>query len=170
MLPSAVLYSIVGVIKLIMRTVITYGTFDLFHIGHVRLLERLSKLGDRLIVGISTDEFNELKGKKSFFSYAERAEIVASSKYVDAVFPEHHWEQKVEDVVKYKADIFAMGDDWTGKFDFLKSECEVLYLTRTADVSTTDIKKTLALFKNEELGKIEKSLHDVIAIVRAVSQ
>ncbi|WP_439437649.1 glycerol-3-phosphate cytidylyltransferase [Salinivibrio costicola] len=126
------------------KTVITYGTFDLFHVGHVRLLKRLSELGDKLIVGISSDSFNELKGKKSFFSYEERAEIVKSCQYVDDVFPENNWEQKPSDIKKYEADIFAMGDDWVGKFDFLKEQCEVIYLPRTEDVSTTHIKKTLS--------------------------
>ena len=102
-----------------MKIVITYGTFDLFHVGHVRLLKRLYDIGDKLIVGISTDEFNSSKGKSSFFSYKERAEIVSSCKYVDEVFPENTWDQKASDIKKYKADIFAMGDDWEGKFDFL---------------------------------------------------
>ncbi|WP_102429806.1 adenylyltransferase/cytidyltransferase family protein, partial [Vibrio breoganii] len=110
-----------------MVTVITYGTFDLFHVGHVRLLQRLSKLGDRLVVGISSDQFNEKKGKKSFFSYQERAEIVAACKYVDEVFPENNWEQKADDINIYSADIFAMGDDWVGKFDYLNKYCKVVY-------------------------------------------
>jgi glycerol-3-phosphate cytidylyltransferase len=152
-----------------MKTVITYGTFDLFHVGHVRLLKRLSVLGGKLIVGISSDEFNEIKGKSSFFSYNERAEIVAACQYVDEVFPEHHWEQKIEDVKKYQADIFAMGDDWEGKFDFLKEFCEVSYLKRTEDVSTTKIKRTLASLQRSDLEKIESSLHDVIAVVKAMS-
>ena len=100
-----------------MKTVITYGTFDLFHVGHIRLLKRLRALGDKLIVGISTDEFNALKGKKSFFSYEERAEIIESCKYVTVVFPEKNWQQKKSDIAKYNADVFAMGDDWQGKFD-----------------------------------------------------
>jgi glycerol-3-phosphate cytidylyltransferase len=153
-----------------MKTVITYGTFDLFHVGHVRLLKRLSQLGDRLIVGISSDEFNELKGKSSFFSYEERAEIVAACQYVNAVFPEHHWEQKIHDVKEHRATIFAMGDDWAGHFDFLEDVCEVVYLPRTEDISTTKIKKTLASLHRSELEKIESSLHDVISIVKAMSQ
>ncbi|MEZ9645227.1 glycerol-3-phosphate cytidylyltransferase [Vibrio sp. 10N.261.52.C2] len=152
-----------------MKTVITYGTFDLFHVGHIRLLKRLSELGDKLIVGISSDEFNELKGKKSFFSYQERAEIVGACKYVDEVFPEHNWEQKLNDVKAYKADVFAMGDDWAGKFDFLEDLCEVVYLARTEDVSTTKIKTTLSRIKSEELEKIENSLHDVIEIIKAMT-
>ena len=153
-----------------MKIIITYGTFDLFHVGHVRLLKRLSELGDKLIVGISSDEFNAIKGKSSFFSYDERAEIVASCEYVDEVFPEHHWEQKIDDVKEYRADVFAMGDDWVGKFDYLNKYCDVVYLPRTEDISTTQIKKALALFKNSELDKIESSLHDIISIVKSMSQ
>ncbi|MEZ9624667.1 adenylyltransferase/cytidyltransferase family protein [Aliivibrio fischeri] len=152
-----------------MKIVITYGTFDLFHVGHVRLLERLSSLGDKLIVGISTDDFNSLKGKESFFSYAERKEIVESCKYVDFVFPEESWEQKVDDIKKYEASIFAIGDDWKGKFDYLNEYCEVEYLTRTANISTTDIRTSLSKFKDKELDGIETSLHEVIAIVRNLS-
>ncbi|EGR2323974.1 glycerol-3-phosphate cytidylyltransferase [Vibrio alginolyticus] len=152
-----------------MKTVITYGTFDLFHVGHVRLLKRLSKLGDKLVVGISSDEFNELKGKKSFFSYSERAEIVASCRYVDEVFPEHNWEQKLNDVKHFKADVFAMGDDWKGKFDYLTDYCNVIYLPRTEDISTTDIKKSLSSLKKTDLDRIEDSLHSVIDIVRAMT-
>lgn len=152
-----------------MKTVITYGTFDLFHVGHIRLLKRLSTLGDKLIVGISSDEFNALKGKKSFFSYEERAEIVESCKYVTAVFPEHNWQQKRDDIIRYHADIFAMGDDWKGSFDDLNDICVVTYLTRTESISTTEIKKTLSTVNNVELEKIELALHDVISIVKALS-
>tara|TARA_Y100001956_G_C4070261_1_gene163597 strand:- start:309 stop:827 length:519 start_codon:yes stop_codon:yes gene_type:complete len=161
---------ILGNLELTLKTVITYGTFDLFHVGHIRLLKRLSELGDRLVVGLSSDDFNELKGKKSFFSYEERAEIVGACKYVDEVFPEHNWEQKLSDVKKYNVDIFAMGDDWEGKFDFLKDLCEVVYLPRTEDISTTSIKSTLASYDRQELEKVEQSLHDVIAVVKAMSK
>ena len=152
-----------------MKVVITYGTFDLFHVGHIRLLKRLRELGNELIVGISSDEFNLLKGKKSFYSYEERAEILASCKYVSKVFPEHSWEQKKNDIEKYHATIFAMGDDWQGKFDELSTLCEVVYLPRTEDISTTEIKSALARVNNEELDQIESSLHDVINIVRSLS-
>ncbi|UWR24285.1 adenylyltransferase/cytidyltransferase family protein [Sulfitobacter sp. S190] len=134
-----------------MKTVITYGTFDLFHVGHVRLLRRLRALGDRLIVGCSTDEFNDIKGKQSIFSYDDRSEIVKSCEYVDDVFPENNWDQKVDDVIKYKADIFAMGDDWIGKFDFLEAQtgCTVTYLARTPDISTTQVKSVVAKIDEE---------------------
>jgi glycerol-3-phosphate cytidylyltransferase len=153
-----------------MKIVLTYGTFDLFHIGHVRLLKRLSQLGDKLIVGISSDEFNELKGKKSFSSYEERAEIVKSCRYVTEVFPEYQWEQKKSDVVKYSANVFAMGDDWEGKFDDLADLCEVFYLPRTEDISTTEIKKTLSKINVKELDRIENTLHSVIDIVKSLSR
>ena len=152
-----------------MKVVITYGTFDLFHVGHVRLLKRLSELGDKLIVGISLDEFNNLKGKKSFFSYEERAEIVSACKYVDFVFPECDWEQKRDDIIKYQADIFAMGEDWEGKFDFLNDICDVVYLPRTEDISTTEIKNKLSELKKDDLDNIENTLHSVIDIVRTLS-
>lgn len=152
-----------------MKTIITYGTFDLFHVGHVRLLKRLSELGDQLIVGISSDEFNLLKGKNSFFSYEERSEIVTSCKYVTNVFPEHDWKQKREDIIKFKADIFAMGDDWEGKFDDLSNVCKVVYLPRTEYVSTTQIKNNLSKVDSAELDRIESSLHDVISIVKSLS-
>jgi len=155
--------------KTAQKIVITYGTFDLFHVGHIRLLKRLRALGDQLIVGISSDEFNSIKGKKSFFSYDERAEIVESCKYVTSVFPEHHWEQKREDIVKNNATIFAMGDDWEGKFDDLGDLCEVVYLPRTEDISTTEIKNALSKVNVAELDKIESSLHDVINIVKTLS-
>jgi glycerol-3-phosphate cytidylyltransferase len=128
------------------RKIITYGTFDMFHVGHLRLLKRLKEMGDELIVAVSTDEFNELKGKKTLISYEQRAEIVESIKYVDKVIPERNWEQKVEDVRKYNIDLFVMGNDWEGKFDFLKEYCEVKYLERTQDISTTQLKKSITNF------------------------
>ena len=128
------------------KRIITYGTFDMFHIGHLKLLRRLSNLGDELIVAVSTDEFNEQKGKKTLIPYEQRAEIVANIKCVDMVIPEHSWEQKVEDIKKHNIDIFAIGDDWQGKFDYLKDYCEVIYLPRTKDISTTQLKKSLTNF------------------------
>ena len=128
-----------------MRTVITYGTYDLLHQGHIRLLKRARALGDYLIVGLSTDEFNwNEKRKKSFFPYEARKEILLALRYVDEVIPEENWEQKKTDVHKYDASVFVIGDDWKGKFDFLKDEgCEVVYLSRTPDISTTQIKNEL---------------------------
>ena len=128
------------------KTVITYGTFDLFHIGHLKLLQRIKNLGDRLIVAVSTDEFNALKGKKTIIPYEQRAEIVSNIKCVDLVIPENNWEQKVEDIKKYNVDIFTMGNDWEGKFDFLKEYCEVVYLDRTEGISSTQLKQTLKSF------------------------
>ena len=126
-----------------MKRVLTYGTFDLFHEGHVRILKRAKALGDYLIVAISSDEFNQLKGKKSVMSYQQRKEVVEAIRYVDLVIPENDWEQKISDVQKYEVDVFVMGDDWTGKFDFLKDYCEVVYLPRTENISTTMIKEKL---------------------------
>lgn len=126
-----------------MKTVITYGTFDMFHIGHLKLLERLSKLGDRLIVAVSTDEFNALKSKKTLIPFDQRMAIVRAIKYVDEVIAESSWEQKINDIKEFSVDIFAMGDDWKGKFDYLSEYCEVIYLERTKDISTTDIKKAI---------------------------
>ena len=127
-----------------MKKVITYGTFDLLHYGHVNLLERAKKLGDYLIVVLSTDEFNwNEKQKKCYFSYEERKRLLEAIRYVDLVIPEENWEQKVSDVQEYKIDTFVMGDDWKGKFDFLKEYCEVVYLPRTPEISTTQIKSDL---------------------------
>ena len=119
----------------------------MFHIGHLRLLQRLSELGDELIVAVSTDVFNQLKNKTVLIPYEQRrAEIVSNIKCVDKVIPEHNWEQKIDDIQKYNVDIFAMGDDWEGKFNFLKEYCEVIYLERTKDISTTQLKKSLTNF------------------------
>lgn len=126
-----------------MKTIITYGTFDLLHIGHINILRRAKEMGDYLIVAISSDEFNALKGKKAYYSYEDRKTILEAVKYVDKVIPEDNWEQKVEDVQKYNVDTFVMGHDWEGKFDFLSDYCEVVYLPRTDGISTTKIKKDL---------------------------
>ena len=127
-----------------MKRIITYGTFDLLHYGHINLLKRAKGLGDYLIVALSTDEFNAIKGKKSFFSYEKRKALLEAIRYVDLVIPEDNWEQKKTDVHEYHIDIFVMGDDWTGKFDFLKEEgVEVVYLPRTPEISTTVIKEEL---------------------------
>lgn len=126
-----------------MRKIITYGTFDLLHPGHVNILRRAKDLGDYLIVAVSSDEFNALKGKKSYYTYEERRHILDAIKYVDEVIPEHNWEQKVQDVQKHEIDVFVMGDDWKGEFDFLSEFCDVVYLPRTEGISTTKIKKDL---------------------------
>lgn len=128
------------------KVVITYGTFDMFHVGHLKLLQRLSEMADRVIVAVSTDEFNLGKGKKTLIPYEQRAQIVESIKYVDLVIPEESWEQKLQDVKKYDVDIFAIGEDWKGKFDFLSDLCEVRYLERTKDISTTELKRSLKNF------------------------
>ena len=127
-----------------MKTIITYGTFDLFHVGHVRILRRLRALGDRLVVGVSTDAFNSAKGKKSVVPYEQRVEILLACRYVDEVFPEESWDQKPNDIKRFGADVFAMGSDWTNKFDDLNSYCEVLYLPRTEGVSTTELRSGIA--------------------------
>lgn len=126
-----------------MKRVITYGTFDVLHYGHINLLKRAKALGDYLIVVLSSDEFNKLKNKKSYYNYEQRKSILEACRYVDLVVPEETWEQKVSDVQKYQADIFVMGDDWKGKFDFLKDYCDVVYLPRTQDVSSTQTKEYL---------------------------
>ena len=127
-----------------MKRVITYGPFDLLHYGHVNILRRAKEYGDYLIVAISTEEFNwNEKQKKCYFSYEQRKQLVESIRYVDLVIPEESWEQKIEDVKLYKVDTFVMGDDWKGKFDFLKKYCDVVYLPRTPEISTTQIKNDL---------------------------
>lgn len=128
-----------------MKRVITYGTFDLLHYGHINLLQRAKSLGDYLIVALSTDEFNlEEKQKKCYFSFEERKRLLEAVRYVDLVIPEKSWDQKASDVHEYHIDTFVMGDDWEGKFDSLKSEgCEVVYLPRTPEISTTQIKNDL---------------------------
>ncbi len=127
-----------------MKKVITYGTFDLLHYGHINLLRRAKELGDYLIVGLSTDEFNGMKGKTCFFSYEQRKQLLEAIRYVDLVIPEETWEQKSSDVREFRVDTFVMGEDWAGKFDFLKDQCEVVYLPRTPEISTTQIKKQLS--------------------------
>jgi glycerol-3-phosphate cytidylyltransferase len=127
-----------------MKRVITYGTFDMLHYGHVNLLKKAKALGDYLIVALSTDDFNLLeKQKKSYFNYEERKQLLEAIRYVDMVIPEKSWDQKINDIDEYRIDVFVIGDDWTGKFDFLKETCEVIYLQRTPEISTTLIKQEL---------------------------
>ena len=126
-----------------MKRVITYGTFDLIHYGHINLLERATKMGDYFIVGLSPNQFNEEKNKKCYFSFEERKRLLEAIRYVDLVIPEECWEQKRSDIEMYHVDTFVMGDDWSGKFDDLKDIRDVVYLSRTPEVSTTKIKKEL---------------------------
>lgn len=125
-----------------MKVVITYGTFDTLHYGHINLLRRAKELGDYLIVGLSTDEFNATKGKKSMLNFEERKKLLSAIKYVDLIIPEENWEQKVEDIKKYNVDILTMGDDWkdSDKFNYLKEYCDLVFLERTKDISSTAIK------------------------------
>ena len=137
-----------------MKRVITYGTFDLLHYGHINLLRRAKRYGDYLIAAVSTDEFNALKGKKCYFTYQQRKALVEAIRYVDLVIPEETWEQKRSDVHEYHVDTFVIGDDWQGKFDFLKEEgVEVVYLPRTPEISTSKIKADIYDANAEEAGK-----------------
>ncbi|MHB0819793.1 adenylyltransferase/cytidyltransferase family protein [Stutzerimonas stutzeri] len=133
------------------KTIITYGTFDMLHVGHLRLLKRMRELGGRVIVAVSTDEFNSLKGKKALLSYEERREIVEALRCVDLVIPENTWEQKAEDIRKYDVDLFVMGSDWVGHFDYLNELCEVIYLERTHGVSSTELRESLGRLLVNEL-------------------
>ena len=125
------------------KTVLTYGTFDLLHYGHLEILRRASLLGDKLIVGVSTDKFNEIKGKTCVLPYQKRKELIESLDYVDKVIPENNWDQKVTDIQDNDIDIFVMGDDWEGKFDELKDFCEVIYYPRTKGISSTKLRSIL---------------------------
>ena len=131
------------------KRVITYGTFDLLHYGHINLLKRAKALGDYLIVALSTDEFNsKMKNKFCYFSYEQRKNLLQAIRYVDLVIPEETWEQKKTDVNEFKVDVFVIGDDWKGKFDFLKEKgVEVVYLPRTPEISTTQIKADIKHYK-----------------------
>ena len=133
-----------------MKKIITYGTFDLLHYGHINLLRRAKELGDYLIVALSTDEFNlDEKNKQCYFSYEQRKKLLEAIRYVDLVIPEENWEQKISDIKEFRVDTFVIGDDWEGKFDFLKEHCEVVYLSRTPEISTTQIKNELKEASNE---------------------
>ena len=130
-----------------MRRVLTYGTYDLLHYGHIRLLKRAKELGDYLIVALSTDEFNATKGKKAYHDYETRKKMLEAIRYVDLVIPEENWEQKINDIKEYKVDVVVMGSDWANsdRFEYLRDYCEVVYLDRTEGISTTKIKKDLNL-------------------------
>lgn len=137
---------------ILIKRVITYGTFDLLHYGHVNLLKHAKQYGDYLIVGLSTDEFNaKQKHKKAYFNYEKRKELLEAIRYVDQVIPEKSWDQKIDDMHKYKIDTFVIGDDWKGKFDFLKKEgVQVVYLPRTPEISTTQIKSDLQIKQEDD--------------------
>ncbi len=146
-----------------MKRVLTYGTYDLLHYGHIRLLKRAKELGDYLIVAISTDEFNAIKGKKAYHDYETRKEMLEAVRYVDLVIPEKTWEQKIDDVKEYHVDVVVMGSDWAGneKFEQLRDYCEVIYLDRTEGVSTSKIKKELNLQAPEDnVNQIPEEKHD----------
>ena len=130
-----------------MKRILTYGTYDLLHYGHIRLLKRAKELGDYLVVAVSTDEFNDIKGKKAYHNYDTRKKMLEAIRYVDLVIPEDNWEQKINDVKEYKIDTVVMGSDWAGsdRFDYLKEYCDVVYLNRTEGISTTKIKEDLGL-------------------------
>lgn len=142
-----------------MKRVITYGTFDLLHYGHINLLRRAKEYGDYLIVALSTDEFNmNAKNKKTYFSYEQRKQLLESIRYVDLVIPENDWKQKQSDMHEYHIDTFVMGDDWKGKFDFLKDDVEVVYLPRTPEISSSKIKKDL--YDTDDTTEESKLSHD----------
>jgi glycerol-3-phosphate cytidylyltransferase len=151
-----------------MKKVLTYGTFDLFHRGHLNLLRRAKNFGDYLIVGVSTDEFNRIKGKKTLISFEERMEIVKSIRYVDEVIPEESWEQKERDIKKFDIETFVMGSDWKGEFDYLNKFCEVVYLPRTKHISTNKIKDKLKSFYNIDVNQLKDSIETINAIVKAL--
>ncbi len=132
-----------------MKRILTYGTYDLLHYGHIRLLQRAKELGDYLIVAVSTDEFNKIKGKKAYHDYSTRKKMLEAIRFVDLVIPEDNWEQKVQDVKDYNVDVVVMGNDWadSDKFDYLKDYCDVVFLDRTEGISTTKIKRDLGLQK-----------------------
>ncbi len=128
---------------LTVKTVITYGTFDLLHAGHINILHRAKAMGDYLIVGISTDSFNVIKHKEAYHTFENRKMILEAIRYVDKVIPEDSWEQKIHDIETYNVDILVMGDDWEGEFDYLNEYCNVIYLPRTTGISTSQIKDNL---------------------------
>ncbi|HET6631721.1 MAG TPA: adenylyltransferase/cytidyltransferase family protein [Rhodanobacteraceae bacterium] len=147
------------------KTVLTYGSFDLFHVGHLNLLERLRALGDRLIVGVSTDEFNALKGKQTIVPFEDRFRIVQAIKCVDLTIPESSWEQKVTDIRMHGVSVFGMGADWTGKFDDLKQHCEVVYLPRTEGISSTSVRGLLQVLDKSHVDELKQALGIISAIV-----
>lgn len=148
-----------------LKTVLTYGTFDLFHVGHLNLLERLRALGDRLVVGVSTDEFNAGKGKQTIVRFEDRLKIVQAIKCVDLAIPERSWDQKITDIREQQVAIFGMGADWTGKFDDLKPYCEVVYLPRTEGISSTSLKGLLHVLDKHHVDELKQALSVISSIV-----
>ncbi|WP_332311020.1 adenylyltransferase/cytidyltransferase family protein [Stenotrophomonas sp. SY1] len=148
------------------RTVITYGTFDLFHVGHLNLLRRMRALGDRLVVGVSTDEFNAKKGKRTVVPFKDRVAIVQAVRYVDQVIAEHDWSQKIGDIETLGVDVLGMGDDWEGQFDHLNDACEVVYLPRTKNISSTEIKRALSALDAAQIAELKVALDLASTIVR----
>lgn len=146
------------------KSVLTYGTFDMFHIGHLNLINRIKELGSHVVIGVSTDEFNQEKGKKCVIPYAQRAAIVKAISGVDLVIPESGWDQKRKDIQKYDIDCFVMGHDWEGKFDNLRDICEVMYLPRTEGVSSTEIKEMLKGFS----PTFKKDIDNMFSILESI--
>lgn len=128
-----------------MKKILTYGTFDTLHFGHISLLERARSLGDFLIVGLSTNAFNAVKGKRSHFTFEQRKKYLEAIRYVDLIIPEASWEQKTHDIELHNVDIFTMGSDWDGEFDHLTKLCDVHYLSRTPEISSTFIKANMTM-------------------------
>ncbi|WP_017430763.1 adenylyltransferase/cytidyltransferase family protein [Vreelandella jeotgali] len=126
-----------------MTRVLTYGTFDVLHAGHIHLLQRARALGDHLTVGLSTDAFNQQKHKEALLPFEQRHTVLSAIRHVDAVIAEHHWEQKIRDIRDHAIDIFVMGDDWQGEFDCLRPHCDVVYLPRTPAISSTSLRTHL---------------------------
>lgn len=148
-----------------MKTILTYGTFDLFHIGHLRLLERLRDMGDQLVVGVSTDEFNVSKGKKTVVPFQDRLAIIRGLRCVNFAFAETCWEQKAGDITEYQVAVLGMGSDWQGKFDQLSNLCEVIYLPRTEGVSSTQIRNSLKVLSSEHITELKQALDLMSTIV-----
>lgn len=148
-----------------MKKIITYGTFDLFHVGHLNIIRRARKMGDYLIVGLSTDRFNlQEKNKQTVISYKDRKHILESLRFVDLVIPEENWNQKIDNVKEFKIDTFVMGHDWSGAFDFLNAYCEVVYLPRTDGISSTELKAHIELNGNVAFNKIKPEIFEITNI------
>jgi len=151
------------------RVILTYGTFDMFHIGHLNLLKRLRALGDELYVGVSTDEFNALKNKRTFIAFESRIKIVSELRCVTHAFPEENWDQKESDIQRFNAVIFGMGSDWAGKFDHLKPHCAVVYLDRTEGVSSAELKQSIAAFQQNKLKEVIEAAEYLKMLVDSLS-